>query len=163
MKEKLLVKKIKIPDKKDGMFSARCNNKAALKEIEHVFDKCASEELLSMKTRGLTQNINESLHMKQHMMCNKHKNHSAERVDLVCQINCLLHNNGHKKGCILNYFRPGVTPFFHQLCDKQNKDSGRSASRPVGQARSSSTQRGHWVDPGPAIEEDEYRAGGFAV
>ena len=51
-----------------------------------------------MTTQGLTQNINESLHMKQHMMCNKHKNNSAEHVDLVCQINCLLHNNGHKKG-----------------------------------------------------------------
>ena len=28
---------VKIPDNKDGMFSAWCNNKAAFKEIEHVF------------------------------------------------------------------------------------------------------------------------------
>ena len=32
-----LLKNVKIADKKDGMFSAWCNNKAALKEIEHVF------------------------------------------------------------------------------------------------------------------------------
>ena len=48
--EKALGKKVKIPDKNDDTFSAWRNNKAAIKEIEHVFDKCASEELLSMTT-----------------------------------------------------------------------------------------------------------------
>ena len=119
----------------------------ALTHIENIFKCLSDESLLDRTSHGLTQNINESLHSKQHAMSNKHKFHSKARLNLICQVNVLIHNYGHEKACLLNYVGYGTSDVFLKVLQEEDKESARVASRPPGQARSSKAQRGHWQPP----------------
>ena len=148
--------KTQMPPRKQGIFSKWRNSGMALTHIENIFKRLSDESLLDRTSHGLTQNINESLHSKQHAMSNKHKFHSKARLNLICQVNVLIHNYGHEKACLLNYVGYGTSDVFLKVLQEEDKESARVASRPPGQARSSKAQRGHWQPPAA-----DYRPGHF--
>ena len=86
----------------------------------------------------LTTNLNESIHSKLWVLCNKHKNHRLERVRFTTKQVILTHNFGCRRASLLNVLGKMTTSMSHDL-DILDSESVRVASRKQSLARSSST------------------------
>ena len=131
-----------VPLRNRGIFSHYLNKPNALEGIRQKFVFLSSHEILSKCTLGLTQNINESLHAKDHGMCSKDVFHGQKRMLFVCRQNCLQHIFGHTKGCVLNYLPDvGTSHILLDVLDKEDAKSVDVAKRLPGRARSSKCGR----------------------
>ncbi|CAL4251404.1 unnamed protein product [Meganyctiphanes norvegica] len=129
-----------LPARKRGTFTKWLNT-PAYAPLENIFKRLSSDSLLEMCERGLTQNINESMHSKQHMMAAKHKDQKEDRLDFVCELTVLQHNFGHENACMLNSVGYGTSEVLLSELRKEDKNSERSAASPPGKDRSSKAQR----------------------
>ena len=99
---------------------------------------CKGSVLLSRCSRLRTTNMNESIHSKLWVLCNKHKNHGLERVRFAAQQVILSHNLGRRRASLLNVLGTMTPSMSHDL-DILDRESVCVASRKHALARLSST------------------------
>ena len=100
----------------------------AFEELVCRFKDMGCPELMSHCSRLQTTNMNESIHSKLWVLCNKHKNHGLERVKFAAQQVILTHNFGRRRASLLNVLGTMDPSMFHDL-DILDRESVRVASR----------------------------------
>ena len=110
----------------------------AFEELVCRFRDMGCPELMSRCSRLRTTNMNESIHSKLWVLCNKHKNHGLERVRFAAQQVILSHNLGRRRASLLNVLGTMTPSMSHDL-DILDRESVRVASRKQSLARSSIT------------------------
>ena len=119
---------------------ARKQLEDARKLLEDEFRFLSRTELLEHCMLGITQNINESLHSKEHSMASKTKFFSMKRVLFSVQRTALQHNLGYKKGCLLRSLFP-MSETYCQVLEREDENRHLIAKRTPGTARSSGVGR----------------------
>ena len=102
------------------------------------FKDMGCPELMSRCSRLRTTNLNESIHSKLWVVCNKHKNHGLERVRFATKHVILSHNFGRRRASLLNVLGTMTKSMSHNL-DILDNESVRVTSWKHVLPRSSST------------------------
>ena len=141
--KRALVDRTAPPARTARPFAKYRKNPMAMDLIKKVFEHLARAELLSHCSRGLTQNINESIHSKQHVMSDKCKWHSEETLLFVMEVTILQHNFGHEKACLLHYLTNGTSQTLVKVLRTEDEESSRVARRPPVAARRAARGAGY--------------------
>ena len=126
----------------------------AFAELVVRFREMGCPDLMSRCSRLRTTNLNESIHSKLWVVCNKHKNHGLERVRFAAKHVILAHNFGRRRASLLNVLGTMTKSMAHNL-DILDNESVRVASRKHVLPRSSSTSQRKKVKKSESIYQLE--------
>ena len=98
----------------------------AREEIKEIFITMSDKDLLKRCKLNLSQNVNESLHMKLYSKARKGINHGVKRLKCVSKSTVLEHNFGKTAASLLPLLGP-VTKRTINILNRKYKDSQRVA------------------------------------